>query len=298
MRKKLNQLAMLGGEDIVLDLLHYKDSVGSIFVNVGPSDVPSTSRPRGRPRNTSTTTDAPPRPKRRPRKISDNPDAPPRPRGRPRKATPTAQATQAKNTRGSRRGVEHIIVAARERRRGVKHVEHIAAAARERGWGVKHVVTATRVRRRPRKTPLGDIGVARKTPLPELFENPTSYASPNPPSSPFYAPPNLPASPVHAPSNPHASTSERLKIVGMGVLIAENGFTTYNPGFPSSRILHTGSAQPIRAVDITGDLGYKPKIRVRWRDKKKMTENHLEVMRDEMRMNKRQKMASSQSKPQ
>ncbi|PHU07676.1 hypothetical protein BC332_24165 [Capsicum chinense] len=219
----------------------FKDSVGSIVVNVGPSDVPSTSRPRGRPRNTSTTTDAPPRPKRRPRKISDNPDAPPRPRGRLRKATPTAQATQAANTRGSRRGVEHIIVAARERRRGVKHVEHIAAAARERGWGVKHVATATRV----------------------------SYASPNPPSSPFYAPPNLPASPVHAPPNPYASTNERLKIVGMGVLIAENGFTTYNPWFPSSRILHTGSAQPIRAVDITGDLGYKPKIRVRWRDKKK-----------------------------
>ncbi|KAM3360659.1 hypothetical protein P3S68_015513 [Capsicum galapagoense] len=84
----------------------------------------------------------------------------------------------------------------------------------------------------------------------------------------------------------------------MGVLIAENGFTTYNPGLLSSRILHTGSAHPIRSADITGDLGYKSKLGVRWRGKKTMTGNQLEVIRDEMRMNKRQKMASLQSKQQ
>ncbi|KAF3654662.1 hypothetical protein FXO37_16363 [Capsicum annuum] len=114
-----------------------------------------------------------------------------------------------------------------------------------------------------------------------------SYAPPNPPASPVYAPPNPFASPGHTPPNPHASTGKRPKTVRMGVLIVENGFTTYNLGLPSSRILHTGSAHPIRSVDIIGDLGYKPKIGVRWKGKKAMIGNQLEVMRDEMRMNKR-----------
>ncbi|KAM3322432.1 hypothetical protein P3S67_003583 [Capsicum chacoense] len=52
----------------------------------------------------------------------------------------------------------------------------------------------------------------------------------------------------------------------MGVLIAENGFTIYNPGLSSSRILHTGSAHPIRSADINGDLDYKAKIEVRFYD--------------------------------
>ncbi|KAF3655516.1 hypothetical protein T459_14244 [Capsicum annuum] len=92
MKKNLNQLAMLGAKDIVPE-----DSVGSSILNAGPSDVPSTSRPRGRQRNTPPppTVDAPPRPRERPIKISDNPDAPPRPRGRPRKTTLVAPAGQA-----------------------------------------------------------------------------------------------------------------------------------------------------------------------------------------------------------
>ncbi|PHT60113.1 hypothetical protein CQW23_02476 [Capsicum baccatum] len=64
-----------------------KDSVGPSGVVVGPSDVPSTTRPRERPKNTPTTTDAPPRPRGRPRKTSDNPEVPLRLRGRPRKTT-------------------------------------------------------------------------------------------------------------------------------------------------------------------------------------------------------------------
>ncbi|KAM3358207.1 hypothetical protein P3S68_021138 [Capsicum galapagoense] len=211
--------------------------------------------------------------------------------------------------------IEHAAAAARERERDVEHVEHVVVATRGRGMGVEHAAAAVRGREkgvehaavaavagrgreRPRKTPLGDIGVARRTPLHEWFEHQTSYAPPNPPASPVYASSNSFASPVHTPPNPHTSTGKRPKTVRMGVLIAENGFTTYNPGLPSSRILHTGSAHPIKSADITGDLGYKPKIRVRWRVKKSMTGNQFEVMRDEMRMNKRQKMASLQSKQQ
>ncbi|KAF3651649.1 putative enzymatic polyprotein-like [Capsicum annuum] len=182
--------------------------------------------------------------------------------------------------RGREMSVEHAAAAARGRERGVEHVEHVVAAARGREMGVEHAAAAARGREkgvehvaaaavagrgreRPRKTPLGDIGVAKRTPLHEWFEHQTIYALPNPPASPVYAPPNSFASPIHTPPNPHVSTSKRPKTVEIGVLIIENGFTTYNPRLPSSRILHTGSAHPIRSADINGDLGYKPKIRVR-----------------------------------
>ncbi|KAF3670385.1 hypothetical protein FXO38_07107 [Capsicum annuum] len=160
-------------------------------------------------------------------------------------------------------GVEYIVAAARRKGRGV---EHVATAVRGRGRGVEqveNVAVVVKGRGRPRKTPLGDIGVAWRTPLHEWFENHTSYAPPNPPFSSVYVPPNPPASLVHAPPNPHISTGKRPKTVGIGVLIVENDFTTYNPRLPSSRILHTSSAHPIRSTDITGDLGYKLKIRVR-----------------------------------
>ncbi|XP_047265217.1 cuticle collagen dpy-7-like [Capsicum annuum] len=128
-----------------------KDSIGSSGVVIGPSDVPSTSRPREMPRNTPTTTDAPPRPRGRlretsdnpkapprprgrPRKTSDSPKAPPRPRGRPRKTTQAEQVARpptleeslnepvAPNTRGGERDVEHVAIAARSRGRGVEHI--------------------------------------------------------------------------------------------------------------------------------------------------------------------------------
>ncbi|WMV46889.1 hypothetical protein MTR67_040274 [Solanum verrucosum] len=92
--------------------------------------------------------------------------------------------------------------------------------------------------------------------------------------------------------------TKRSRIVGMGVFIAKNGLPTYNSGLSSNRILHTSSGQPISSVDVTGDLGFKPRTGVRWKGKKTMTSNQLEVMRDEMRVNKRQKKASSQSKEQ
>ncbi|PHU17306.1 hypothetical protein BC332_13001 [Capsicum chinense] len=274
-------LGKIDSRKVVYDDSAKQDSVGSSILNAEPSDVPSTSRPRGRPRNTPPppTADAPPRPRERPIKISDNTDAPPRPRGRPRKTTlvaPAGQATPNANieyikhvaaaVRGRRRGVEHAAAITRGRGRGV---EHAATAARGRGKGVGHVsaaAVAARGRERLRKTPLGDIAVARKTLLREWFENPTSYAPPNPPNSLIYAPLNPSTSPVHNPPNPHASTGKRPKTVGMGVLIAENGFTTFNPGLSSSRILHTGSVHSIRSANIIGDLDYKSKIRVRFYD--------------------------------
>ncbi|PHT40638.1 hypothetical protein CQW23_19492 [Capsicum baccatum] len=217
-----------------------EDSITLSCVTVGPS----TSKPRGKSRNTSTTA-----------------DGPPRPRGRPRKTTPTEQVATPPTL--GEKGVEYIAGAASGGERGV---DHVAGAARGRGRakGIKYIACKR---------------VVRRIPLHEWFENPTSYtthALPNPPASPVSATPNPPASPVHALPNPPASTGKRLKTIEMGVLIAENGFTTYNPGFPSSMILYTGSAQPIRSADIIGDLGYKSKIGVRWSSKKAVTENYLD----------------------
>ncbi|KAF3652824.1 hypothetical protein FXO38_14585 [Capsicum annuum] len=271
MRKNLNQMAMLGGEDIVPNLLHYKDSITLSCVTVGPS----TSKPRGTPRNTSTTT-----------------DGPPRPRGRPRKTTPAEQVATpptlgvrgvehvAGAVRGSKKGVEYIAGAARGGGRGV---DHVAGAARGKGKakGIEYIAEDARCRGRVRGVApvIGTSRVVRRIPLHEWFENPTSYtthALPNPPASLVSATPNPPASPVHALPNPPASTGKRLKTIEMGVLIAENGFTTYNPGFPSSMILYIGSAQPIRSADIIGDLGYNSKIGVRWSSKKAVTKNHID----------------------
>ncbi|KAF3633345.1 hypothetical protein FXO37_27064 [Capsicum annuum] len=151
-----------------------KDSVGPSGVVVGPSDIPSTTRPRERPKNTPTTTDAPPRPRGRLRKTSDNP---------------------------------------------------------EYSCSIKSICFAV-------------------------------HAPRNPPASPVHAPPNSPASPIDSQFSTcnRRAADKRPKTVEIGILFAENGFTTYIIRLPNSMILHTGSTQPIRSVDITGDLGYKSKI--------------------------------------
>ncbi|KAG5628716.1 hypothetical protein H5410_000433 [Solanum commersonii] len=128
-------------------------------------------------------------------------------------------------------------------------------------------------------------GVPKRTSLHKWFDNPTSYTT--------NAPPNPHASPVHSQSN--AVPIKKSITIGMKVFIAENGLTTYNVRLPSNRILHTGSGQPISSANVTGDLGFKPRTGVMWKGKKAMTSNQLEVMRNEMRVNKIQKKASSQS---
>ncbi|KAG5572045.1 hypothetical protein H5410_061811 [Solanum commersonii] len=97
----------------------------------------------------------------------------------------------------------------------------------------------------------------------EWFENTTIYIA--------NAPLNLCATHVHSQCN--AVPSRRSRAVGMRVFIAENGFITYNYGLPSSRILHTGSEQPISSTDVTGDLAFKSRTGVRRKGKKVMRTN-------------------------
>ncbi|KAF3641345.1 hypothetical protein FXO38_21665 [Capsicum annuum] len=280
MKKNLNQLAMLGSEDIVPDLLHYKVSVGSSILNVGPSDVPSTSRPKGRPRNISTTTtDAPPRPRRRPRKISDNPDVPLRPRGRPRKTTHVAPAANVEHitatTRGRERGVEHVATVIKKRERGIKHIEHVAATTRKRGRNVEHATAAARGRERSvEHAAAAARGRGRSvehiaTTAREREKSVTNAAA---------AARGRVRGVEHAAAairgrergieHTAAVAIGRKRGVGHVAVVAVAGRGRGRPrktslgdigvsGLPSSRILHTGSAHPIRSADITGDLGYK-----------------------------------------
>ncbi|KAH0674538.1 hypothetical protein KY290_025032 [Solanum tuberosum] len=289
-------------------------------------------KPRGRSKKTPTTTTEaptatdgePPRPKGRPRKTNVNPDALPRRRRRPRKTTNSKAPARGRgrtcepittSTIGRERDTTPDTTPARGRDIGIRRADTAPARgrgigigradtaparadttpARGRGIGIEMVdTTPTRAdttptrgrgigigrgrgrsnttvqapgRGRGFKIPLSGIGVPKRTSLHEWFENPT-----------------IP--------------TKRSRTVGLGVFIAENGLTTYNPGLPSNRILHTSSGQPINSANVTRDLGFKPRTGVRWKGKKAMTSNQLEVMRNEMRVNKRQKKASSQSKEQ
>ncbi|KAG5579568.1 hypothetical protein H5410_050195, partial [Solanum commersonii] len=123
-----------------------------------------------------------------------------------------------------------------------------------------------RGRGRPRKTLANGMPICmpRRTSFAEWFENPTSYQLPVAPT-PHVASQssarnsNAPTS-YDAPVEPPA---KRSKTIGMdvffdvGVFVAKDGFTAYNHGLTSSRIIHTGSREPTRSANVTGDLGYK-----------------------------------------
>ncbi|KAH0712274.1 hypothetical protein KY289_008233 [Solanum tuberosum] len=275
-------------------------------------------RPKGRPRKTNVKPDAPPpRPRGRPRKTTNN-EAPAR--GRGRTCEPIATSTigretqhlqarergidirranttpiRAVTTLASGRGIgigRADITPTRGRDIGIGRADTTPARGRSIGIGRGREMNNTTVqapgRGRGFKVPLSGIGVPKRTSLRKWFENPTSYTT--------NAPPNPHVSPVHSQSN--AVPTKRSRTVGMGDFIAENGLTTYILGLQSNRILYTGSEQPINSADVTGDLGFKQRTGVRWKGKKAMTSNQLEVIRDGMRVNKRQKKASSQSKEQ
>ncbi|WMV41463.1 hypothetical protein MTR67_034848 [Solanum verrucosum] len=152
-----------------------------------------------------------------------------------------------------------------------------------------------RGRGRPRKTLANGmtIPMPRRTLFAKWFENPTSYQLPVSPTP--YVASQSSARNSNAPTSYDALVeppAKRPKTVGMGVFVAEDGFTAHNHGLASSRIIHTGSRKPIRSADVTGDLGYKPRTRVRWKGKVAVTAGHLE----EIRVNKRKNLSSSQPK--
>ncbi|KAK4716577.1 hypothetical protein R3W88_014915 [Solanum pinnatisectum] len=76
-------------------------------------------------------------------------------------------------------------------------------------------------------------------------------------------------------------------MVGFGVLIGDDGFTTINPGMPSSRVVDIGTRVPRRSDEITGDIGYQPRFGVKWMGKSAIASNKLQQMRGEKRIQTR-----------
>ncbi|KAG5628719.1 hypothetical protein H5410_000436 [Solanum commersonii] len=270
-------------------------------VTAGPSNEAGTSRaipkPRGRPRKTPTTTTTtkahvadgePPRPKRRPRKtptitteapVTDG--EPPRPKGRPRKTNVNPDAPPPKPRGRPRKTTNNeALIATLTIGRGIT-IESLHFQI----FFYKLIFTPVATSKRditadttPTRGRCIGIGRVDTTPARERGIN-IERAD---------------------------TTPARGRGIGIGRGRGKNNTTVQAPGrdrgfkvplsgLPSNRILHTGFGQPISSANVTGDLGFKPKTGVRWKGKKTMTSNQLEVMRDEMRMNKSQKRASSQS---
>ncbi|KAG5622257.1 hypothetical protein H5410_007475 [Solanum commersonii] len=74
---------------------------------------------------------------------------------------------------------------------------------------------------------------------------------------------------------------KRPRMVGVAIYQAENGFTTLNPGLPSRKVINAGTRVTKRADVITGDIGYTPVCRFKWKGKTTITSSNLERMRAE-----------------
>ncbi|WMV40475.1 hypothetical protein MTR67_033860 [Solanum verrucosum] len=73
------------------------------------------------------------------------------------------------------------------------------------------------------------------------------------------------------------------RVTGMGVFQAENGFKTFNPGLPSSRIL-VGPKRVLRSNVVTGDVGFKPTSGLKWKGNQAITTRRLQQIRDQSRL--------------
>ncbi|WMV24051.1 hypothetical protein MTR67_017436 [Solanum verrucosum] len=85
---------------------------------------------------------------------------------------------------------------------------------------------------------------------------------------------------------------KRSRMVGFGVLIGDDGFTTVNPGMQSSRVVDIGTRVTRRSDEVTGDIGYQPHFGVKWKGKSAITSNRLQQMRGEKRIQTRSATAA------
>ncbi|KAH0752414.1 hypothetical protein KY285_005562 [Solanum tuberosum] len=85
---------------------------------------------------------------------------------------------------------------------------------------------------------------------------------------------------------------KRPRVTGMGVFQAENGFKTFNPGLPSSRIL-AGPKRVLRSNVVTGDVGFKPTSGLKWKGNQAITTRRLQQIRDQSRLSNPNASSSS-----
>ncbi|XP_059318815.1 uncharacterized protein LOC132069489 [Lycium ferocissimum] len=85
-------------------------------------------------------------------------------------------------------------------------------------------------------------------------------------------------------------------MVGVGVLVDDDGCTTLNPRMPNRRVNDIGRRAPMRSDVVTGDIGYTPRKGFRWRGKQTITSNRLDQMRGEKIIQTRSKVAANNQK--
>ncbi|KAK4364498.1 hypothetical protein RND71_015856 [Anisodus tanguticus] len=69
---------------------------------------------------------------------------------------------------------------------------------------------------------------------------------------------------------------KRSRMVGVGLLVVDDGFTTLNPGMPSRRVIDTGTRAPRRSDVVTENIGYTPQKGFKWKGKQTITNSRLE----------------------
>ncbi|MCE0482563.1 hypothetical protein HAX54_041422 [Datura stramonium] len=317
-----------------IDIARTSNAIGPNDIAGTATTVFAPSRGRGRPRKATSTSEEPTRDRGRPRKDSSTSkaaEAPARGRGRPRQAISTSEVAEApsrgrgrptKNSstseaakapvRGRGRPTKDSCTSkateapARGRGRLAKDFstsEATEAPVRDRGRPTKDSSTSeadeasSKGRGRPRTTHAKGMGMLRRTYITyEWFENPTSY------SAPVAAQSNVVRGGPPVSSTAHVNQSymererttpnKRPRTIGMDLFVVEDGFKTYSHSLPSSRILHSSARQPRRSVEVSRDLGFKPRTGVRWKGKEAITTGQFE----EMRLTKRKKLSSTQSR--
>ncbi|PHT57510.1 hypothetical protein T459_35519 [Capsicum annuum] len=82
-------------------------------------------------------------------------------------------------------------------------------------------------------------------------------------------------------SGGHTRPFKRSRMVGIRIYQAEDGFTTFNPGISSRRVISTGAKGTKRSEVVTGDISYTPRQGFKWKGKLAITNSKLEKMRIE-----------------
>ncbi|KAM3338290.1 hypothetical protein P3S68_031507 [Capsicum galapagoense] len=93
------------------------------------------------------------------------------------------------------------------------------------------------------------------------------------------------------PQNSTKKCDDRPRMVEMGLLHTQSRCTILNPGMPSERFKTAKSS-----AFVTGNLGYTPKIGVKYKGKKTMTSRKLQEMRGRKQMQTRSKAALTSRK--
>ncbi|KAM3398458.1 hypothetical protein P3S68_001973 [Capsicum galapagoense] len=68
--------------------------------------------------------------------------------------------------------------------------------------------------------------------------------------------------------------NKRSRVMGQAIFVSKFGYTCVNQGLASSRKVNTGI---MSSAHVTGDIGYQPTKRLKWKNLRAITQRHLQV---------------------